>query len=251
MKTIEQFYNGFFLDTTCANTKISNCQKFLRVAPIKKTDHYEEIQIEKDNFAFSEKNRDWEIEYFHGLQNFLRIEKPDFPPIFIFDNHNHAPVFRYYRLKELKQSSPILIHIDQHSDCRENKEKLELNSNEYDLENVFHFYNEKCNVWNFIPPSLESWIISDQIQIRSINTLKALTIEKSQNSILDIDLDFCLNWIDRNEINQESVKILEEKFNKLHKSALCTTIATSPYFLNQEMAIDIIKTLLNKFINYS
>lgn len=245
MKTLEQLYNWFFLDTTCANAKITNCNKFLRVAPIEKVDNYQDLAIEENNFAFAEKNGNWKMEYFHGLRNFLWVETANFPPIFIFDNHNHAPIFRYYKIKELNSNPPTLIHIDQHSDCRENKEKLELN-NKYDLENIFHFYNEKCNVGNFIPPSLNSWIISDQIQIRSINALKTLTIEKNQNFILDIDLDFCLNWIDRNEVDQEAIKTLKEKFNEIWKYALCITIATSPYFLNQKVAIKIIENLLDK-----
>ena len=244
MKTLEQLYNWFFLDTTCANTKITNSNKFLRVAPIEKSDHYKEIEIEESNFAFAEKNGNWEIEYFHGLKNFLWIEKPDFPPIFMFDNHNHAPVFRYYCIQKSATGSPILIHIDQHSDCRENKEDLEIRNN--DLEKIFHFYNEKCNVWNFIPPSLESWMISNQIQIRSTSALQNLEIEKNQNFILDIDLDFCLNWIDRKQINKESVKLLKNKFDRISESALCITIATSPYFLDQEIAKKIIGELLNK-----
>ena len=138
-----------------------------------------------------------------------------------------------------------MVHIDQHSDCWENKENLELHKNEYDLEKVFNFFNEKCNVGNFIPPSLESWIISDQIQIRSTTALKNLEIERNQNFILDIDLDFCLNWISKNEVNYESMRILKEKFYEFWKNALCITIATSPYFLDQELAIRIIEKLLN------
>lgn len=246
MKTLEQLYNWFFLDTTCANAKITNCDKFLRVAPLKKIDNYTEIQIEENNFAFAEKNGNWEIEYFHGLKRFLRIEKNKLPQIFIFDNHNHAPVFWYYYIKKSNTNSQTLIHIDQHSDCWENKGILELRNNEYDLEKVFHFYNEKCNVGNFIPPSLQSWIICDQIQIRSITALQNLEIEKNQKFILDIDLDFCLKWIDRKQIDKESVKLLKEKFDEISELASCITIATSPYFLNQEIAKKIIEELLNK-----
>ncbi len=246
MKTLEQLYNWFFLGTTCANAKITNCNKLLRVAPIEKVHSYKDLAIEENNFAFAEKNGNWEIEYFHGLRNFLWIKKSDFPLIFIFDNHNHAPVFRYHSIKELNVNSPTLIHIDQHSDCWKNEESLEIKNNEYDLENIFHFYNEKCNVGNFILPSLNSWIISDQIQIRSSTALKNLEIEKNQNYILDVDLDFCLNWVDRNTINEESINLLKEKFNEVWKSVLCITIATSPYFLNQGIAINIIEQLFDK-----
>jgi hypothetical protein len=73
------------------------------------------------------------------LKNFLLIEKSDFPPVFIFDNHNHAIVFRYNIIYINKIKDTKLIHIDQHSDCRENKNHLELDWNINELEKVFKF----------------------------------------------------------------------------------------------------------------
>ena len=123
---------------------------------------------------------------------------------------------------------------------------MELDWNVNELEKVFKFWNEKCNVGNFISPAIESRIIWNQIQIRSTAALQNLKIDKNQNFILDIDLDFCLDWIGRNKINKEAAKLLKNKFDKIWKSALCITIATSPYFLNQDLAIDIIEELLAK-----
>ena len=246
MKTVNQLYNGFYLNKESANSQISDCQIPLRVAPIKKIDKYSGLEIDYKHFTFAEKNENWEIEYFHGLKNYLWIETPGFPSIFIFDNHNHAIIFRYNIIYSKKIKNTKLIHIDQHSDCWENKNHLELNWDENELEKVFRFWNEKCNVWNFIPPAIESRIIWNQTQIRSTTALQNLEIEKNQNFILDVDLDFCLNWIDRNKINKEAVKLLKNKFDKIWKSALCITIATSPYFLNQDLAIDIIEELLAK-----
>ena len=245
MKKLEELYNGFYLDEKCENTKISSCETPLRVAPIKKVSKYENLEIDYENFAFAERNERWEIQYFHGLKDFLRIEKSDFPPIFIFDNHNHAVTFRYDIVYNNGLKNNIqLIHVDQHSDCRENKNHLELNWNEYELEKVFHFCNEKCNVWNFILPAIESGIIANQVQIRSTTALKNLNINQGQNFILDIDLDFCLDWIDRDKVNRETVNLLKEMFDKFWSLALCTTIATSPYFLDQKLAIETINKLL-------
>ena len=95
MKTLDQLYNGFYLEEMCENTRISNWKTPLRVAPVKRVSKYENLEIDYEHFAFVEKNESWEIEYFHWLKNFLRIEKSDFPPVFIFDNHNHATTFRY------------------------------------------------------------------------------------------------------------------------------------------------------------
>lgn len=241
MKTIEQFYNGFYLNKESANSQISNCQTPLRVAPIKKVDKYENLEIDYEHFAFSEND-----EYFHWLKNFLWIEKSNFPPIIIFDNHNHSIVSRYNIIYSKKINNAELVHIDQHSDNRENKHHLKLNRKEDELEKVFLFWNEKCNVWNFIPPALESKIITSQIQIRSTAALQSFEIDESQNFILDIDLDFCLGWIDRNKVNQETVGLLKDKFDKIWKYALWITIATSPFFLDQELAIKIVEELLTK-----
>ena len=251
MKTLKQLYNWFFLSPSCENMKISDWKIPLRVAPIKESDKYENLEIEYKHFAFAEKNQNWEIEYFRGLKNFLLIKDSDFPPVFIFDNHNHALSFRYeisHSLKSKWQKSLTLIHIDQHSDCRENNNTLKLNRDQNELEKIFDFCNAKCNVGNFVPPAIESWIISDQIQIRSTTAIKNLKIEKNQNFILDIDLDFCLDWINRNKVNQETVKLLKNKFDEIWKSALWITIATSPYFLDQHIAIEIIGTLLNNHL---
>ena len=245
MKILQQLYNGFYLDKEGVNSKISNCSTPLRVAPIKKVNKYESLKIDYEHFAFAEKNQNWEIEYFHGLKNFLWIEKSGFPPIFIFDNHNHAITFRYNIICSKKISDVELIHIDQHSDCWENRNCLKLDWNKKELEMVFKFWNEKCNVGNFIPPAIESGIILKQIQIRSTTALRNLQVNKNQNFILDIDLDFCLDWIDRNWVDQETVKLLKNKFDKIWEYALCITIATSPYFLDQELAIKIIEELFS------
>lgn len=246
MDTLVQLYNWFYLDQTCENTKISNCKNNLWVAPIKYQNSHEWLKINDSKYAFAEKNKDGNVEYFHGLNRFLVIEKENTPPMFIFDNHNHAPVFWYFTIKQYYSYATTLIHIDQHSDSRENANELNLDIEKDELDKVFHFYNEKCNVWNFITPSLQSWLISSQIQVRSISALQKLTIKNGRPYILDIDLDFCLKWINRNKIDDEIINILKNKFDELYNSMLCITIATSPYFLNQDLAIDIINTILSK-----
>jgi hypothetical protein len=56
MKTIEQLYNGFYLNKKSANSQISNCITPLRIAPIKKMNKYENFKIDYKHFAFAEKN---------------------------------------------------------------------------------------------------------------------------------------------------------------------------------------------------
>ena len=243
MKALQQLYKWFYLTPMDENSRISNWKIPLWIAPLKLINKYNKPEIDYNHFAFSEINKEWKIEYFHGLKNFLIIEKRHHSPIFIFDNHNHAPVFRYYIIQNKKINNINLIHIDQHSDCRENKNQIKLDSQKDETEKIFKFCNEKCNVWNFIPPFIECWLISNHTQIRSITALQNLKINKNQNFILDIDLDFCLDWIARNKISEENINLLKHKFDEFWKYALWTTIATSPYFLNQEIAINIIEEL--------
>ena len=61
MKTIEQLYNWFYLDKESENSQMSDFQIPLRIAPIKKTNNYENLNIDYEHFAFAEKNENWEI----------------------------------------------------------------------------------------------------------------------------------------------------------------------------------------------
>ena len=58
MKTLQQLYNGFYLNKESANSKISGYSNSLRVAPIKKVCNYENLEIDYEHFAFAEKNED-------------------------------------------------------------------------------------------------------------------------------------------------------------------------------------------------
>ena len=102
------------------------------------------------------------------------------------------------------------------------------------------FVNEKTNVGNFISVALHNNIIDEVIQIRSQHTLhnmEALDFH-TYNYILDIDVDF---WEQKTQQEMESdFKIIR----KIVDNACLITIATSPYFMNQKKAIEIIKMIL-------
>ena len=132
------------------------------------------------------------------------------------------------------QKGVKLVHIDQHSD---------MNANDFFLENetwedVVSFTNEKCNVWNFILPALHSHLIDDIEQIRTEQKL-LFYLGEHYPYILDIDLDF---WDPKMGI--QDYKWTLYKVKKLMGNAILVTIATSPYFLDQEYAIDLAKSLL-------
>ena len=85
-----------------------------------------------------------------------------------------------------------------------------------------------------------TWIINEVSQIRTDYALRELVsplTRKPVNYILDVDIDFRQD----KEITEQDVHIVRE----LMKKAELVTIATSPYFIDQTKAIEIIKRILS------
>ncbi|MFA7717979.1 MAG: UPF0489 family protein [Candidatus Absconditabacterales bacterium] len=163
-----------------------------------------------------------------GLKHFLQIDYQG-TPIFIVDNHNHALSFR-------GNEQNTLIHIDQHSDIKPNSAEFRVHSAE--LKKIEDFVNKETNVGNFITAATNSGIINKVIQIRTDYTLKTMNHELgTMNYILDIDSDFRQD----KEITPEDIQIIR----RLISQAKLVTIATSPYFMDQKKAIEIIEKLLS------
>ena len=121
-----------------------------------------------------------------------------------------------------------LIHIDQHTDMNTSEFDLDIQKPNFDV----------YNVWNFIQPAIKSWLIN---KVEQINTeYKLLNFQTDEdNLLLDIDLDF---WAPEMSI-EKYYETIEKTKNLISKSRV-VTIATSPYFLDQQFAIKICKDLL-------
>ena len=185
--------------------------------------------------VFAEKDDQGEVHCFRGLQHFLFFEHKKVP-VYIFDNHNHALAFWYCEFfKNTIQKGISLVHVDQHSDMNENSFEL----NDANREIVSDFTNYCCNVGNFILPALKSGLLSDVQQVRSEYGLLHFEVLKKAY-ILDIDLDF---WEDRMGI--EALDATLQKTKNLIASAKLVTVATSPYFLDQSKALELIHQLLD------
>ena len=154
--------------------------------------------------------------------------------IYIFDNHNVAFYFiGKFFLETNKKLN--LIHIDQHSDMREPKFiPTKLNT----LEDIEKYTFEWTNVGNYLIPLKKLWFIENIFQARSEYSVLEITNNLVKNQILNIDLDF---W----ESNMAtSIKSLN-KVKNLIKEASLVLIATSPYFIDQNLAIKLAKQLLS------
>ena len=172
------------------------------------------------------------------LKHFLQIEYKGIPT-YIFDNHNHALFFRYRYTKQFENTKPfVVIHIDQHADTKENKNSF--NAAHASPQEVWNFTNYGCNVGNFLTSAKDAWIIEEIIQVRSqyaLHNIEALDFH-TYNYILDIDVDF------REQKSEEEVKHDSKIINKIIDNVCLITIATSPYFMNQKKAIEIIRIIL-------
>lgn len=166
-----------------------------------------------------------------GLINFLEFPAPSSGrPVFVFDNHNHAFYFWHATAQQLKIPEPLLlIHIDQHKDSRIPATFLSAEDSK-NPQLLFEYTNLTLNVGNFIPPAIKTGLLSDAITIDSEASIKAFK-EPSQPFILDIDLDFFAPELDYIG-NQNKLDLIRQLLPK----AAMTTIATSPYFIDQELA---------------
>lgn len=177
-----------------------------------------------------EEVEDGKLKSHQGLKHFIRTSYA-WVPTYIIDNHNHALTFRYqYRLNVWSFERLVVIHIDQHADTKPNEKRLE--------EDIETFVNEKTNVGNFISAALHNHIIDEVIQIRTDYALKHLDISSfgQISVIVDIDADFRAD----KEIGSEDIRIIQA----LMKKAKLITIATSPFFIDQQEAIEMIQKIL-------
>ncbi len=167
--------------------------------------------------------------------------------IFLVDNHNYALRCWNYAINLwIVNFGFNLIHIDQHSDMNEN------NSIKYDLyknKKISDFKMEEIvvnqtNIANFILAWKWLWIVN---KIDLILTEYKFNKFKTKfdynkfyfNSVLDIDLDFWdLQMSHQNILDQ--LKFIKKIFNNFP----VITIATSPWFLNQNYALDLLNNLV-------
>ena len=196
---------------------LENLNKYLKI--------WDDIVFEEvlDNKLYSQK---WLKYYLTGKYKNTKV--------CIFDNHNVAFYFIWkYFLETWKKLD--LIHIDQHSDMKEPyfiPQKLNL------LEEIEEYTFTWLNVWNYLIPLQKLWFVNNIKQCRTEYTLMNLTEKEVKNKILNIDLDF---WADRMNSGSESL----QKVKKLIKKSSLVLIATSPYFMDQKKALELIYELFN------
>lgn len=229
-------YNGFYIEKPAGNNAFSyaeRTQKRIYVAPLVKAgpESLSSLQVSAE-IAFCEVCEGQE-QCCHGLRSFLELEVGG-KKVYIFDNHNHAFYFWSRALSEGRfEKGALLVHVDQHKDMREPTAYIDSVENEAE---VFEYTNFELNVGNFIKPALRLGLFRDVLIIDSSRAFK----ERIEGDIvLDIDMDIFSDDMDYIDFD-----LRLEKIKELYAAASVVTVATSPYFIDQSRAIELIKRII-------
>lgn len=227
-------YIGFYIDRPIGNNIFSyedrNNKKIYVPKLIEGT--LDDVVVGNE-VVFNEIDENIEIQA-KGLKNMVKYNFKD-KDVYIFDNHNHA---LYFWIKSLKLNNfnkgCKLVHIDQHKDMRE-PENYDVDMD--NIDDVFRYTNEVLNVGNFIQPALKHSIFSEVI---IIDSSYGFNLDVQGEFVLDIDLD-----IFSKDMEYISYDLRINKIKELIEKAKVITIASSPFFIDQEYAIKVLKELFN------
>lgn len=187
----------------------------------------------------------------------------DYPiPLYIFDNHNH--VF-YAWAEALKmgwfEKGATLVHMDEHFDAGEpvippNPQPLTRGADQLhnwqivldDLENVWNYTNEVLQIATYIKPALKLGMFSE-----CVNYVESTHFEMDGSSprqggqgvalgsqnVINLDID-----VFHEDMSHISWKEKMDVLKYYLPQTKLITIATSPYFIDQKKAIELVKKVV-------
>lgn len=172
------------------------------------------------------------LEHMYEIDLIIDAEKKK--KIFLFDNHNHAFYFwcRSIISGHLKKGKSLL-HVDQHKDTRF---PSDFDVDISNIDDVVNYTNRVLNVGNFIQPAMNFGIFSELV---IVDSKYGLDLDMPSDYILDLDLDFFSRDMDYIDLDFRIDRVKEY----IQETDLIT-VATSPYFIEQERAIDMFERLL-------
>ena len=197
----------------------------------------EDVQIGNE-ITFEDYDEYNQLQSCKGLKHLVKFDHPKTgKPIVVVDNHNHVFWFWYEAWHQKKIDRGItLVHIDAHRDTRHPERNLTDEEAE-DLQKVFKYTNSVLNVGNYIPPARAEGLIGDLISITSQQELEEA--KPRAPFLLNIDLDF---WAPEMDYIPENLSL--EIIRPWILKAEMITFATSPFFIDQERAIEMLRKLL-------
>jgi hypothetical protein len=204
----------------------------------------DDVQV-GNKIVFEDFDENGELKSCVGLKHFIHFPHPTTgKPIVVVDNHNHVFYFWHEARKNgIIGNGATLIHIDQHKDTREPSLYLSKSDSE-DLKKVFDYTNFVVNVGNYILPAVRDGLVGEVVQINGTPVSESgqsiAHFQSGKSIILNIDLDF---WSPEMDYVKSDLKNRVTK--ELMARADFITIATSPFFIEQERAIGVFRTLFS------
>lgn len=234
---MQRFYSGFFIEDPVGNNAFSFTERRNRriFVPPLITGSLSDLKI-GETIVFSEIESGQEHNL-PGLDQFIFWQR-NHQPIFIFDNHNHAFCFwiAAYRAGVFP-AGLRLVHVDQHSDMRE-PAVFPNSLDEMTIPAAFEYTNFQLNVGNFIQPALRLGLFKS---VEIIDSSYSLSRRFDEPIVLDIDVDFFADAMSYIR-DSEKLAVIRSYLN----IAQFVTIATSPYFISQQHAIDVIHNIFRQ-----
>lgn len=160
--------------------------------------------------------------------------------MYIFDNHNHALYFWYKAYHDgIITNNAYLYHVDEHADMRV-PERIISSEDTQNLQKVFEYTNFEVNVGNYIVPAIENDLFCEVVQIRNETNLLEYDFKKQHHGdvVLNLDVDFFEPALDYIDFELKKKVILD-----ISTKSKCITIATSPYFIDQKLAIGMVQKI--------
>lgn len=162
-------------------------------------------------------------------------------PTYIFDDHNHA----FYAWNEALSEGSIahgstLYHLDNHPDTAV---PILMPTPHLTLQEIAQ-YTTELPINSFIAPAIHSGLIKEvhQYNLGNLEDILKDIRGNPQYTILDIDIDMFEDSGQLIEPTPKRLLCLKEAMNK----AGVITIATSPDFIDQNFALNVLKKLLSR-----
>jgi len=270
------YHKDFYITDPVWNNVFSYDQrphKGLFVPALKEIGDLNHIKIlapNETNITFEEYDFDENMQTCFWLENLYQLnyhpirssttfpsdEGKESTPLYLVDNHNHVFYFWYLaRSQGIISDNTLLYHIDEHADTRDPGKYL-MKPDSEDLQKVFNYTNFTLNVGNYIIPAEKEGLIWKTVQIRGEEALRGYISRQPQgiaptNScrgapgghpsiILNLDLDFFEPELDFIDYDLKKQVILD-----IAQKADLITVCTSPYFIDQERALEVFKDLFD------
>jgi len=231
-------YGGFWIEKACGNNKFSYNERSNKkiyvpelvsagLNDVKIATHpsFIEFDVGKEKVC-------------RGLDKIYKLEGPevDNKDVYLFDNHNHAFYFWARGLKEGQFNKGCdLVHIDQHKDTRI-PDSYEVDI--YNMHDVIRYTTEVLDVGSFIKPAMQKGIFKD---LHIIDSTYSMKMERPKSYLLDLDLDFFSDDMDYINFDDRMECVIDYV-----EHADFITIATSPYFIDQKKALEVLKMIFTR-----